>query len=94
MERKKELKELIELIKQKTGKTQEELSVGMGYGWNYLSDVLAPSKTVSEKLVNKVRLHFKDILEGNSKNTNPENTNYYTKGVSLSFDEILGYVKK
>ena len=40
MEIKEEIQKAIEIIKKYTGKNQEEISVGMGYGATYISTLL------------------------------------------------------
>lgn len=50
----------------RTGLSQEEMAIDMGYGKNYISDMLTPTGKVSEKFINAFNRHF------NSENTKTE----------------------
>lgn len=52
----------------KTGMSQEEMALDMGYGKNYISDILSPSGKVSAKFIKAFQSHFNDGSE-NTKNT-------------------------
>lgn len=47
----------------KTGMSQEEMALDMGYGKNYISDILSPSGKVSAKFVKAFQAHFTDGSE-------------------------------
>lgn len=50
----------------KTGLNQEELAIGMGYGKNYISDILSPTGKLTDKFVKAFQNHY------NSENTKNE----------------------
>lgn len=50
----------------KTGLNQEELALGMGYGKNYISDILSPTGKLTDKFVKAFQNHY------NSENTKSE----------------------
>ena len=50
----------------KVGLNQEELALGMGYGKNYISDILSPTGKLTDKFVKAFQNHY------NSENTNTE----------------------
>lgn len=64
---KEAFKNLVDVVAQKTGKTQEELAIEMGYGKNYISELTTPSGTVSKKFLQAFKMKHRDILE------NPKN---------------------
>lgn len=47
----------------KTGLNQEELALGMGYGKNYISDILSPTGKLTDKFINAFQVQY------NSENT-------------------------
>lgn len=51
----------------KTGMSQEEMALDMGYGKNYISDILSPSGKLTAKFVKAFQLHFNASSE-NTKN--------------------------
>lgn len=62
MDSKEELQKLLEIVEAKTGKTRQQIAIDMGYGWNYLSDMLGPSKKVSPKFVETFREKHSEYL--------------------------------
>lgn len=59
---KEDLKTLVETVSIKTGKSQEELAKEMGYGGNYISEMLSPSGKITRKFLNTFNLRYKDTL--------------------------------
>lgn len=47
----------------KTGMSQEEMALDMGYGKNYISDILSPSGKVTDKFVKAFQAHFNGASE-------------------------------
>lgn len=62
MSNQKQLRQLIDLIKHKTGLTQEGIALQAGYKRTYLSQALG-MKDVPEKLISKLKLTFEDVLK-------------------------------
>lgn len=72
---KDQLRELIDHILSDTGKTQEEIALGLGYGKNYISEMLSPTGKVSTKFVNSLKLKHAKSLEIPNKHDNaPSNS--------------------
>lgn len=65
---KKEIRELVDLLISKTGKTQEEIAVDLGYAKNAISDILSPSGKVTEKFSKALNRYCSDNMD------NPNNT--------------------
>lgn len=59
---KNELRDIVDLIKEKTGQTQEEIAFAMGYKKNYISEILSPSGKVTDKFMKAIKLRFSDTL--------------------------------
>jgi len=64
---KEAFKLILAITTTKTGKSQEELALGMGYGKNYISDVLSPTGKLTDKFVNAFQKHY-NITSENTKN--------------------------
>ena len=60
---KEELRNLVEKIKERTGKTQEDIAIEMGYKKNYISEILSPKGTVSGKFLTSIKLRFSEALD-------------------------------
>jgi hypothetical protein len=71
MNSKDDFKKLVESVVKKTGKTQEELAMDLGYGKNYISELTSPTGKVTKKFLTAFNLRYANILE-NPKNQ--ENT--------------------
>lgn len=54
----------------RTGKSQEELAMEMGYGKNYISEVLTPTGKLTEKFVKAFNQHYQQDQE-NPKDAEP-----------------------
>lgn len=80
---KQDFKNLVDFVAKKTGKTQEELAVDMGYGKNYISELTTPSGTVSKKFLEAFKLRHRDILE-NPKNGKKESAKASVEELSTS----------
>ena len=72
---KEEFKRLIENVVAKTGKTQEEIAVDMGYGKNYISEMTGPTGKISKKFVESLNLRYRDLSE------NPK-TDFHVKSIT------------
>lgn len=68
MSNKTALRELIDLIKHKTGMTQAEIAEIAGYKRTYLSEALSKDEPPA-KMISKLKLTFSDILENRQKQT-------------------------
>lgn len=66
---KKQVKDLIKTLKERTGKTQEELSIGAGYGAKSLTQLISKGDGL-EPVYNQLRLAYAAEL----KNSTGENT--------------------
>lgn len=55
----------------KTGLSQEEMALDMGYGKNYISDMLTPSGKVTEKFVKAFQSHFNGASENTKVKADP-----------------------
>lgn len=71
MNSKEHIRKLVEHIQDLTGKTQEAIAIDMGYGKNYISEILSPSGRPSTKFLNALRNYVVKI-EG-SGSENPKN---------------------
>jgi hypothetical protein len=60
---KEELQRLVESIKEKTGKTQEDIAIEMGYKKNYISEMLSPKGKVTDKFMAAIKLRFSEVLK-------------------------------
>lgn len=60
---KKEIRELIDSLIEKTGKTQEEIAVELGYAKNAISDILSPSGKVTDKFSKALVRFNSDFME-------------------------------
>ena len=60
---KKEIRELIDSLIEKTGKTQEEIAVELGYAKNAISDILSPSGKVTDKFSKALVRFNSDSME-------------------------------
>ena len=67
MDNKENLREIVDLIKEKTGKTQQDIAVEMGYKRNYISEILSPKGVVTEKFYNALKLRFSELLNAKVK---------------------------
>lgn len=54
----------------KTGKSQEELALGMGYGKNYISDILSPTGKLTDKFIKAFQLAYNPISENTKEGKN------------------------
>lgn len=43
----------------RTGKNQEQLALDMGYGKNYISDILTPTGKLTDKFVRAFKTHYR-----------------------------------
>jgi transcriptional regulator with XRE-family HTH domain len=59
---KEELRKLVELIKERTGKTQEDIAIDMGYKKNYISEILSPKGKVTDKFMAAIKLRFSEDI--------------------------------
>lgn len=59
---KEEVKKTVEIICAATNKTQEELSVALGYGKTYISEMFTPKGKVSEKFTRSLQMHLSAIV--------------------------------
>lgn len=64
---KKELKTLIEAIAFDTSQTQEQIAIGMGYGKNYISEMLSPTGKITSKFITALKSKYPKFLH------NPKN---------------------
>lgn len=71
MNSKEHIRKLVEHIQDLTGKTQEAIAIDMGYGKNYISEILSPSGRPSTKFLNTLHNYVVKI-EG-SCSENPKN---------------------
>lgn len=61
---KEEVRTLIDTITKKTGKSQEDIAIDLGYSSkNYISDVLSPSGKVTDIFIKRLKKEYSDILE-------------------------------
>lgn len=58
----------------KTGKSQEELALGMGYGKNYISEVLSPTGKLTDKFIKAFKAAYSEPSENpkNGFNSRPD----------------------
>lgn len=68
MASKKQLRELIKTLKQKTGKTQEELSAGAGYGPKTLTQLLSGKANVDNAYSQLILVYGKELKNSTSEN--------------------------
>lgn len=71
--KKTELRQLIDLIKHKTGLTQAELADRAGYKRTYISQALG-DKNPPQKLIDKLKLVFAEDLQSEHNRTLPKQT--------------------
>jgi transcriptional regulator with XRE-family HTH domain len=60
---KEKVRELIDLIIKRSGKSQEQIAIDLGYAKNYISDVLSPTGKVTDKFVKALNKEYSDLLE-------------------------------
>jgi transcriptional regulator with XRE-family HTH domain len=63
MNLKEKFKEQLKRVMDLTGESQEKIAVNMGYGKNYISEILSPTSTISKKFLNAFELKYKEYLE-------------------------------
>lgn len=68
MSKRSELRELIDLIKFSTGKTQAEIADEIGYKRTYLSEAISKPKA-PQKLITTIKLQYRGVLENEQKDT-------------------------
>lgn len=61
MTSKKDLQDLIKVIRKKTGKTQQEVSVGAGYKQKTLTQLLSKNEDL-DPVYNQLKLAYNDVL--------------------------------
>lgn len=61
MNSKEHIRKLVEHIQNLTGKTQEAIAIDMGYGKNYISEILSPSGRPSKKFLNTLHSYVVKI---------------------------------
>lgn len=75
MESKEQFKTLVENVVFATRKTQEQLAQDMGYGKNYISDVLSPKGKLTQKFIEAFKRKYSPFLGTPPLRNNSENTN-------------------
>lgn len=81
---KEDLKKLVTAVATAKGVSQENLATEMGYGKNYISEMLSPSGKPTDKFVNSFRLKYSDYLGNpNSQENNPKENIAESEGKDL-----------
>lgn len=68
MESKEHFKTAVEIVSRRTGKTQAQLAAALGYGENYISEVLSPTGKITGKFLRAFRLQYAEFLENPNSN--------------------------
>lgn len=63
MESKEQLRSVVNMVSNRTGLSQEKMAMELGYGANYISEMLSPSGKITSKFIRAFRNHFKEHLE-------------------------------
>lgn len=63
---------LVKRVERETGLNQQQIARNLGYGSNYISEILSPTGKVTKKFLNAFNRHYKSILE-NPKNPKKNN---------------------
>lgn len=82
---KKDLQDLIKLIKKRTGKTQQQISIGAGYAEKTLTQLISKDEDL-EPAYNQLMLVYNDVLN-NSTSGNKE-INSSLKAISMALQRI------
>lgn len=77
---KETFKALVEKVTKATGKTQETLALDMGYGKNYISEILSPSGKITKKFVDSFKMRYEALLENPKPGVGLENATRETGG--------------
>lgn len=71
MNLKEEFLLLLGIVEEKTKKTKGTLAKEMGYGFNYISDIMTPSGKVTKKFIAAFKSKYANVLENTTNGATP-----------------------